>query len=588
MDKQSNRIKFHKNNPTNNWISNLISYNFIDTYREINPTLKEFTWSNSSQSKSRIDQIWMSPKPTWNLVDAYIDSDTKPLINSDHIASVCEIETWHLEHINNTSFHHQNKRFNWSNTSEKQWTKYTEFIEQYIISIPSYLYSISANDKWNTLRDIILKSTNKFIKKLHTHRNNRIQTSDNHIPKRIILLQRILQHINRITNNNTTTLFPLSEIQILSSQASNLFQNFPTPPNLNDPTTISSTEFSSWTSSIKDLLITHKIGLRIITNFKKHKAIANFTLRRQQFLESNKKAMINSILNKPKNNITLNKLIIHSPHTQIITDPEHIKQHVKEHFQNWTAKRNIKNLSDFPNWTSEYEPIPQIQTSWYDPIIKPFTMDEISKVINSRHNNSAPGPSQIPYIAIKKLGPKTIEYITTIFNNILHTGAIPTEWCKGSIYPIPKTTAWENNINITRPITLLETIRKIFTKCLTNRLNSILTSHPILLELNWAALPGSSTQDPIHILQNIIEDAKEKSQQAWILSQDMSKAYDSVNSDMLELALHRIRIPPIIVTIIINLFQNRLNSVITPFGNSPEYLVEDGIDQGDTISPLLW
>jgi len=298
--------------------------------------------------------------------------------------------------------------------------------------------------------------------------------------------------------------------------------------------------------------------------------------------------MINSILNKPRNNITLNKLIIHSPHTQIITDPEHIKQHVKEHFQNWTAKRNIKNLSDFPNWTSEYEPIPQIQTSWYDPIIKPFTMDEISKVINSRHNNSAPGPSQIPYIAIKKLGPKTIEYITTIFNDILHTGAIPTEWRKGSIYPIPKTTAWENNINITRPITLLETIRKIFTKCLTNRLNSILISHPILSELNWAALPGSSTQDPIHILQNIIEDAKEKSQQAWILSQDMSKAYDSVNSDMLELALHRIRIPPIIVTIIINLFQNRLNSVITPFGNSPEYLVEDGIDQEDTISPLLW
>ena len=141
----------------------------MDTYSEINPTLKEFTWSNSSQSKSRIDQIWMSPKPTWNLIDAYLDSDTKPLINSNHIASVCEIKTWHLEHINNTSFHHQNQRFNWYNTSEKQWIKYTEFIEQHIISIPSYHHPITSNDKWNTLYDIILKSTNKFIKKLHIY-----------------------------------------------------------------------------------------------------------------------------------------------------------------------------------------------------------------------------------------------------------------------------------------------------------------------------------------------------------------------------------------------------------------------------------
>ena len=136
--------------------------------------------------------------------------------------------------------------------------------------------------------------------------------------------------------------------------------------------------------------------------------------------------------------------------------------------------------------------------------------------------------------------------------------------------------------------TLLDAGRKIFTKIITDRLAKIITAHPILSELNWAALPGNSTQDPIHILNNIIEDAKEKKQQAWILSQDMSKAFDSVNIERLCLALKRIKIPTGIINILTSLFKDRQNAVITCHGLTEEYSVGDGIDQGDTISPLLW
>ncbi|RHZ78512.1 hypothetical protein Glove_162g73 [Diversispora epigaea] len=37
-----------------------------------------------------------------------------------------------------------------------------------------------------------------------------------------------------------------------------------------------------------------------------------------------------------------------------------------------------------------------------------------------------------------------------------------------------------------------------------------------------------------------------------------------------------------------NLLENRFNQVITVHGNTAEYKVKDGIDQGDIISPLLW
>lgn len=39
---------------------------------------------------------------------------------------------------------------------------------------------------------------------------------------------------------------------------------------------------------------------------------------------------------------------------------------------------------------------------------------------------------------------------------------------------------------------------------------------------------------------------------------------------------------------IINLFTNRKNSVFTEFGNTNQYNIKIGIDQGKVISPLLW
>jgi len=68
----------------------------------------------------------------------------------------------------------------------------------------------------------------------------------------------------------------------------------------------------------------------------------------------------------------------------------------------------------------------------------------------------------------------------------------------------------------------------------------------------------------------------------------MSKAYDSVHIPRLVQAMHRIKIPNHITQLITNIFDNRSNHVITPFGPTDNYPVQDGIDQGDTISPVLW
>src|ERR1043165_5961782 len=68
----------------------------------------------------------------------------------------------------------------------------------------------------------------------------------------------------------------------------------------------------------------------------------------------------------------------------------------------------------------------------------------------------------------------------------------------------------------------------------------------------------------------------------------MSKAYDRVRLPILKKALERLCIPKRLINIIIGLFSDRENSVITNSGFTDPYNVLTGIDQGEIISPLLW
>src|SRR5260363_88062 len=68
----------------------------------------------------------------------------------------------------------------------------------------------------------------------------------------------------------------------------------------------------------------------------------------------------------------------------------------------------------------------------------------------------------------------------------------------------------------------------------------------------------------------------------------MKKVFDSVSLLMLEKALQRIKIPQILIKFFINLYKNRHMRVITSYGLMKEFTAEDGIDQREVISPLVW
>ena len=110
-------------------------------------------------------------------------------------------------------------------------------------------------------------------------------------------------------------------------------------------------------------------------------------------------------------------------------------------------------------------------------------------------------------------------------------------WKKGLIYPISKPVDWNKELAKTRPITLIETARKLMTKIITQRLMKVLQEKNILKGKNYAALKCNSTFELIRLISSLIEDANRFKKELWIILMDISKAFDSVSAEILKLCL---------------------------------------------------
>src|ERR1043165_3372816 len=209
-------------------------------------------------------------------------------------------------------------------------------------------------------------------------------------------------------------------------------------------------------------------------------------------------------------------------------------------------------------------------------------------MLASLKKNTAPGITGITYSLIQAADIQTQEIFRTFAEICIKSGLVPKKWKISQIYPIPKGEDWHYNLDNVRPIALLETFRKCTTKILTRRLSQVFCEKNILKGPNFAGLPGNSTEEPVHIVNAIMEDAKDSNKELWLVLQEMKKAFDSVSLEALRLAMKRIKIPKVIITFILNLFYNRQSKVITHWGTTDAFEIKDGIEQGEVLSSLVW
>ncbi|GET67069.1 reverse transcriptase family protein [Rhizophagus irregularis DAOM 181602=DAOM 197198] len=242
-----------------------------------------------------------------------------------------------------------------------------------------------------------------------------------------------------------------------------------------------------------------------------HYRFLSLYLQYPPWFPSSQRKRLSRLFHSTRRRITLDRVFIdHPTQPKLLTDPHDIDNAVINHFQNSVPIKSTPpiNISALPErWSSAYRPMDDVDSSIYNSLLDPPTLDEWLSTVSSMPNDKAPGPSMITYEMLKHLGPNTSALILILVQSCLRTADIPDLWRQAMVFPIPKPHEWKCQLKNTRPITLLEVIRKSLVKLFYNRLASILASNEVLRGGNFAGLPGGSCRDPIVVLESIIHDA---------------------------------------------------------------------------------
>src|SRR5260363_301912 len=168
---------------------------------------------------------------------------------------------------------------------------------------------------------------------------------------------------------------------------------------------------------------------------RREKEISLKVEQRFSMMKNNKKRMLQSLLNRPYNKVTIDRVLLkedsHYQNQELISDESDVKEQVISHFQKQFRKRKQKFKEMSKEWRKEYEPKKDVDPIWYGNIMNPINEEDWSLALYKTQNNTAPGISCIGYILFKKLSAEATKSVIKFTNLILEEGRIPDKWKLG-------------------------------------------------------------------------------------------------------------------------------------------------------------
>ena len=194
-----------------------------------------------------------------------------------------------------------------------------------------------------------------------------------------------------------------------------------------------------------------------------------------------------------------------------------------------------------------------------------ITLEEVNMAIKAAKNGKAVGIDNIPNEILKC---KTINIVLQkLFVKPGKDPRIPTN-CRG--------------------ISLISTVSKVFSSILNTRLTKIVDSNNVLCEEQNGFRKMRSCIEHIYTLSTIIKMKRKINKSVFVCFIDFSKAFDSVNRDLLWFCLLNYGIDGKFLQILKAMYKNvelciKLHDHLTNwFGSSV------GVRQGDALSPMLF
>ena len=154
---------------------------------------------------------------------------------------------------------------------------------------------------------------------------------------------------------------------------------------------------------------------------------------------------------------------------------------------------HFKTLNEQPNADGRNITVNDIPDDADEILNNDFTIIELNKHINKLKNNKACGVDNV-INEFLKFSPESYKMLLVkLFNVILKTGIIPTDWCLSFINPIYKNKGQKSDPNNYRGISIISCLGKLFTSLINERLTKFADLNEIIGEEQAGLGAGYST-----------------------------------------------------------------------------------------------
>lgn len=289
------------------------------------------------------------------------------------------------------------------------------------------------------------------------------------------------------------------------------------------------------------------------------------------------------------------------------------KLHNKTSKDIWTIMKPLLNRDrikiDLPNNLSDVEVInnyfinsipdiapDQTEISFYKNNLKnsvqnlldfePVTEMDIMNII-SNIKSKAVGTDEISILTIRLCIPFLLPYITHLINFCLSHSVVPTSWKKAQVIPLPKVSN-PLSLNDIRLISILPALSKILEKAIEIQLQKHVHKNNIIQTTQSGFRSGHSCTTALLKITDDIFEATDKGNLTILVLLDYSKAFDTLNHQMLLSILNYIGLTESASNLLSHYLTERSQAVVYK-GHTSKFLnISKGVPQGSILGPLLF
>ncbi|CAI5473374.1 unnamed protein product [Closterium sp. Yama58-4] len=236
---------------------------------------------------------------------------------------------------------------------------------------------------------------------------------------------------------------------------------------------------------------------------------------------------------------------------------------------------------------SEWEPSAdrRLSSAAAESLSAKWSEEEVKSAFQSMTNNKALGRDGLPKELFEAHWDILGKHFMSLVKSFSDTASLPAS-TKDAVTILLHKKGGRDQLENYRPIALLSFTYKVIARVVADRMKTVLSE--VVSPEQFGFLPGKRLSDAVGLVADIIEAAKNKDKDWYLLLVDFRKAFDSVSRGFLFTVLEKMGFPPRFVGWIRDLHENTRTSLLVNGWIGEAVEVVSGVRQGCPLAPYLF